>query len=126
MPEVCKHIFRTDMLGVSGNFSQAQLDKLVKCLPDGAIDYVEPDERVFKMEDHDDWKPGGRMFPIDNTTKHLLLPRHHHHIRRRRRRRRRHLLLEEDMEEEEEDEKKEKGDSELRQVLMMALQPTQI
>ena len=120
MPEVCKHIFRTDMLGVSGNFSQAQLDKLVKCLPDGAIDYVEPDERVFKMEDHDDWKPGGRMFPIDNTTKHLLLPRHHHHIRRRRRRQRRHLLMKEDMEEEEEDEKKEKGDSELRQVLMMA------
>lgn len=67
MPEVCRRVYATGMLGVSGNFSNAQLAMLTACLPHGAIAYVEPDARVHKMEDSADWHPGGAWFPDERA-----------------------------------------------------------
>ena len=50
MPEVCRRVYASTFRGVSGYFSQAQLQKLLSCFED-TVDFVEKDRIVYKAED---------------------------------------------------------------------------
>jgi subtilisin family serine protease len=50
MPEVCRRVYASTFRGVSGFFSQQQLQKLLSCFED-TVDFVEKDRVVYKAED---------------------------------------------------------------------------
>ncbi|UPR00512.1 dihydroxy-acid dehydratase [Chloropicon primus] len=49
MPEVCRRVYASTFRGISGYFSQGQLQKLLTCF-EGAVDFVEKDKIVYKAE----------------------------------------------------------------------------
>ena len=46
---LCRHVYRSRILGLAGSFSQGQLADLKRCLPDDFIDYVEEDVKVVLL-----------------------------------------------------------------------------
>ncbi|KAL3133535.1 hypothetical protein ABBQ38_007386 [Trebouxia sp. C0009 RCD-2024] len=47
---LCRHVYRSHILGLAGSFDQRQLTDLKRCLPVDGVDYVEEDVKVFKTE----------------------------------------------------------------------------
>lgn len=43
---LCRHMYKSHILGLAGSFSQGQLADLKRCLPADCIDYVEADVKV--------------------------------------------------------------------------------
>ena len=46
---LCRHVYRSHILGLAGSFSQEQLADLKRCLPDGSVDYIEEDVQVMLL-----------------------------------------------------------------------------
>ena len=46
---LCRHVYRSHLLGLAGSFSQGQLADLKRCLPNDCVDYVEEDVKVLLL-----------------------------------------------------------------------------
>ncbi|EFN59363.1 hypothetical protein CHLNCDRAFT_137826 [Chlorella variabilis] len=57
MPGVCKRIYSQTISGFAGEFGEADLARLERCLPPSSVFYREPDAQVFKAEDSSYWHP---------------------------------------------------------------------
>lgn len=44
---LCRHVYRSHILGLAGSFSQGQLADLERCLPLNFVDYIEEDVKVM-------------------------------------------------------------------------------
>ena len=44
---LCRHVYRSHILGLAGSFDQRQLTDLKRCLPEDCVDYVEEDMKVL-------------------------------------------------------------------------------
>ncbi|KAI3433663.1 hypothetical protein D9Q98_003472 [Chlorella vulgaris] len=57
MPGACRRIYSETISGFAGDFSDADLSRLERCLPPSSVFYKEPDATVFKAEDSTYWHP---------------------------------------------------------------------
>ena len=46
---LCRHVYKSHILGLAGSFSEGQLADLKRCLPDDCVDYVEEDVKVLPL-----------------------------------------------------------------------------